>query len=160
MLRVRYLILLVLLVPSSGACRQDRNEPASPRAIFREIATEGSTIRLGERWSADEVPGATPADTVVGLPAGTFGGAQAIRVHRTRAGIVTALMFDYPQTADFQRMRAEYTERLGPPVRHERPENAEAAERVVWQDGQTRFELTRDPKRSASTIYSRLSDIP
>jgi len=55
---------------------------------------------------------------------------------------------------------AEYAGRLGPPVLHEKPSDAEGAERVVWQDSRTRFELTRDPKGSVSTVYSRLSDLP
>ncbi len=33
-------------------------------------------------------------------------------------------------------------------------------ERVVWQHDETRFDLTRDPKRSVSTVYSRLGDLP
>lgn len=72
----------------------------------------------------------------------------------------TAVVFNYPQSADFSALVAEYSKRLGPPVLHEKPSDAEAAERVVWRDRETRFELTRDPKRSVSTIYSRLSDLP
>jgi hypothetical protein len=98
--------------------------------------TEGpkSTIRLSELWNAAGVSGVRSSDTVV--------------------------VFNYPQTASFSALVAEYSERLGPPVQHEKPSDSEAAERVVWQDSQTRFELTRDPKRSVSTIYSRLSDLP
>lgn len=70
------------------------------------------------------------------------------------------VVFNYPQSADFSALVAEYSERLGPPVQHEKPSDAEAAERVVWQGTETRFELTRDPKRSVSTIYSRRSDLP
>jgi hypothetical protein len=95
---------------------------------------KASTVRLRELWSAAGVPGERSSDTVV--------------------------VVNYPQSADFSALLAEYSERLGPPVQHERPSDAEAAERVVWQDSQTRFELTRDPKRSVSTIYSRLTDLP
>jgi hypothetical protein len=72
----------------------------------------------------------------------------------------TVIVFNYPQSADFSALVAEYSERLGPPVQHEKRSDVEAAERVVWQDAETRFELTRDPKRSVSTIYSRRSVLP
>jgi hypothetical protein len=61
-------------------------------------------------------------------PVFRFTGAQAIRVHRTAAGVVTAVKFDYPQTADFKRVLAEYTRRLRPPGRHDRARDAESAE--------------------------------
>ena len=39
--------------------------------------------------------------------------------------------FNYPQSADFSAVVAEYSERLGPPFQHEKPSDPEAAERVV-----------------------------
>jgi hypothetical protein len=151
--------LLGLLITGSIACvTPEAPNPKQP--VFRQVTTRVSTIRLGERWNSEAVPGARSSDTVVSLPAGSFPGAQSVRVHRTPQGVVTMVMCDYQQSADFSAMQAGYSERLGPPVEHEKPSNAEAAERVVWQDKETRFELTRDPKRSVSTVYSRLSDLP
>ncbi|HEY5940528.1 MAG TPA: hypothetical protein VIT87_06880, partial [Gemmatimonadales bacterium] len=69
-----------------------------------------STVRLGELWNAEVVPGAL--------------------VHRTPQGVVT-IMFNYPQSADFSAVVAAYSERLGPPFQHEKPSDPEAAERVV-----------------------------
>jgi hypothetical protein len=151
---------LILLLLVSGACGAGSDQPAGPRPIFRHFNTEVSTIQLGQSWTAEEVPGAEPGDTVVALPAGTFERAQSVRVHRTPAGVVSSIMFDYPETADFQAMRSEYSRLLGQPRQHVKPADAEAAERLVWQDSLTRFELVRDPKRSASTVYTRLSDLP
>jgi len=108
---------------------------------------------------AEEVPGADPGDTVVALAPGTFERAQSVRVHRTPAGVVSSIMFDYPQTADFQAMQSEYRRLFGPPREHQKPANDEELERLVWQDSLTRFELVRDPKRSAATVYTRLSDL-
>ncbi len=151
------LMLLFPLLALFAGCRP-ADQPGAARPIFRHFNTEMSAIQLGQKWTAEEVPGAEPGDTVVGLPAGTFESAQAVRVHRTPAGVVSSIMFDYPPSADFQAMQADYTQRLGPPIEHERPSNADAPERLVWQDSLTRLELIRDPARSASTVYSRLSD--
>lgn len=153
--------MLVLLLLAAGAgCRPAPDQPGAARPIFRHVNTEMSTLQLGQSWTAEEVPGAEPGDTVVALPSGTFERAQAVRVHRTPAGVVSSIMFDYPQAADFQAMHTEYRQLLGPPKEHERPRKADARERLVWEDSLTRFELVRDPRRSTSTVYTRLSDRP
>jgi hypothetical protein len=142
--------VLVMLLLASGGCSPASDRTATPRPIFRHFNTEVSNIQLGHSWTAEEVPGADPGDTVV---------AQSVRVHRTPGGVVSSIMFDYPQTADFQAMQSEYTQLFGPPHQHQKPANDEALERLVWQDSLTRFELVRDPKRSAATVYTRLSDL-
>jgi hypothetical protein len=147
-------LLLIVL----GACAPASDRPGTTQPIFRHFNTELSSIRLGEPWTAEEVSGADVNDTVVALPSGTFERAQAVRVHRTPTGVVSSIMFDYPQEADFHGMQAEYTKLFGQPAAHEQSKNAEARERLVWQDSVTRFELVRDPSRSVSTIYTRLTD--
>ena len=149
--------LFILLCVLFAGCRPS-DRPGAARPIFRHYNTEMSTIQLGQKWTAEEVPGAEPGDTVVGLPSGTFESAQAIRVHRTPDAVVSSIMFDYPESADFDAMQTDYSKRLGPPAEHERPRNPDTRERLVWQDSLTRLELVRDPARSASTIYIRLSD--
>lgn len=149
-----------LLLGALAACAPASDQAATKRPIFRHFNTEVSSIRLGEPWTAEEVPGAEPTDTVVALPSGTFERAQSVRVHRTSAGVVSSIMFDYPQTADFRAMQEEYTRLFGPPARHEQSKNPEARERLIWQDSLTIFELVRDPKRSVSTVYTRLTDRP
>jgi hypothetical protein len=150
---IAYLLLGALI-----GCAPSSDQPATTRPIFRHFNTEVSSIRLGEHWTAEEVAGAEASDTVVALPSGTFEKAQAVRVHRSPAGVVSSIMFDYPQDADFHAMQEEYTRVLGSPAEHERPRNAEARERLVWRDSLTLFELVRDPRRSVSTIYTRLID--
>lgn len=151
--------LLVLLLAVLGACRPAADDSSAARPIFRHFNTELSTIRLGQSWTAEEVPGAEPKDTVVALPSGSFENAQAVRVHRTADGVVSSIVFDYPETAGFQALEAEYRQLLGEPEERETPARAGAAERVVWEDSLTRFELVHDPKRSASAVYTRLSDL-
>ena len=150
---------LVLLLLATVACSPASDRPAAPRPIFRHFNTEVSNIQLGQSWTAEEVPGAEPGDTVVALVPGTFERAQSVRVHRTPAGVVSSIMFDYPQTADFQAMQSEYSRLFGPPFQHQKAASDEEPERLVWQDSLTRFELVRDPKRSAATVYTRLSDL-
>ncbi len=150
--------IVYLLLTAVVACAPGSDQPGATRPIFRHFNTEVSSIRLGEPWTAEEVPGAESTDTVVALPSGTFERAQAVRVHRTPTGVVSSIMFDYPQEADFHAMQEEYTRLFGPPVEHERSKNAEARERLVWADSLTLFELVRGPRRSVSTIYTRLTD--
>lgn len=149
---------LYLVLAALAACAPASDQPVARRPIFRHFNTEVSSIRLGEPWNAEEVPGAEPTDSVVALPSGTFERAQAVRVHRDPGGIVSSIMFDYPQEADFHAMQEEYTRLFGEPATREQSKNAEARERVVWQDSLTVFELVRDPRRSVSTIYTRLTD--
>ena len=147
-----------LMLAALAACAPACDQTAATRPIFRHFNTEVSSIRLGEHWTAEEVPGADRGDTVVALPSGTFERAQAVRVHRSPTGVVSSIMFDYPQEADFTAMQQEYTRLFGAPTEHERSDNSEARERLVWQDSLTLFELVRDPRRSVSTIYTRLTD--
>jgi hypothetical protein len=151
--------ILSLLLGILMACGRGPDAPEAPRPIFRQFNTEMTSITLGQSWTAEEVAGAEVDDTVVALPAGTFERAQAVRVHRTTEGVVSSIVFDYPQTTDFQAMQTEYTRLFGPPRMHERSGQADAPERLVWQDSLTLFELVRDPKRSASTVHTRLSDL-
>ena len=151
------LTLLLFMLLALASC-QPREKAGEHRPIFRHYNNELSTIRLGEPWTAEEVPGSEPGDTVIGLRSSPADKAQAIRVHRTAAGVVSSIMFDYPQSADYGAMQKEYTDLFGPPLRHDRPSRADGAERIVWQDSLTTFELVRDPARSASTIYTRLLD--
>jgi hypothetical protein len=132
--------------------------PSSPAqsesgVIFRYIQIGGGVIQLGHPLPS-AVPTPAAGDTVVALPAQQIGGAEAIRVHLTPEGLVRGLWFEYAAGADYEAMTAEYTDMLGKP----RLEAFGVGQRAIWEDAQTRFELTRDPERSASTVYSVLSD--
>ncbi len=156
--RARLTTLVVAVTAGTAACGPAAEQDDAARPIFRHFNTEMSSIRLGQAWTAEEVAGADPGDTVVTLPSGSFETFQAVRVHRTASGVVSSIMFDYPQSADFGALQVEYRQLLGTPKEHELPGTAEARERIVWQDSLTSFELVRDPRRSVSTIYSRLID--
>lgn len=127
--------------------------------IFRTVGTSFGPVTLGQPWGASDVPNVSPTDTVIGLPPESAPNGEMIRIHRTREGVVTRLHFDYPQHTDFAAMVASYSRRLGPPDEHDAPPDPEAAERATWQDDSTRFQLVRDPRRSAATVYSVLQDL-
>ena len=122
--------------------------------IFREIQIGGGVIQLGLPLPSG-VPAPEAGDTVVALPARLIGGAKAIRVHLTPDGVVRRLWFEYAAGADHEAMIAEYRDMLGEP----RLEPFRAGRRAIWEDARTRFELIRDPERSAGTVYSVLSDL-
>lgn len=129
--------------------------PAKPDSVevFREIRFRGGAIELGK-----PLPPAlsTPflGDTIVAVPARLVEGADAIRAHLTAAGLVRKLHFEYRLGADYDAMVADYVATLGPP----RKEPFRTGERAVWEDALTRFELVRDPERSAGVVYSVLTD--
>jgi hypothetical protein len=149
---MRPLAALLLLL----ACGPKETKPGSP--LFRHVTTARGEIRLGEVWDAAWVPGLDPGALVIALPPGTFGGAQAIRVTRGPDRVVREIMFDYDQGTDFAAQVADYEASLGPPTVHRAPADSDSAEVVRWTDAVTSFELIRDPRRSVSTVYSRLMD--
>lgn len=102
------------------ACSTGREStPARVGEIFRYTAVGRSTaldsVVLGQPWTTAEKYGAQTGDTVNALPAGTFGGADAIRVHRDPGGIVTEIDFRYYASRDLNALLSDYRSSLGPP---------------------------------------------
>lgn len=144
---------LISLLAFGSGCVARSGSSVETSTIFREVAIEGAAIQLGAPLPS-QVQRAHASDTIVALSRMQFGGAEAIRVHVTPAGVVRGLWFEYSTDADFDAMVADYASTLGPPTR----EAFRRGERVLWQDEATRFELVRDPERSAVTVYSILVD--
>jgi hypothetical protein len=71
---------------------------------------------------------------------------------------VQEIMIDYEQSTSFGAPLAGYRRSLGPPAFHVQHPDPERAERIGWRDDRTSFELVRDPRRSVSTVYARLTD--
>ena len=148
----RSIVGLIMLAALASGC-VSRSGSSAATAIFREVQIEGAAIQLGAPLPS-QIQRDQPSDTIVALSRMQFGGAEAIRVHVTPAGVVRSLWFDYGMDADFDAMVANYASTLGPPTR----EAFRRGERVVWLDEATRFEVVRDPERSAATVYSILTD--
>lgn len=141
-----------------AACAGVPGGPAAARRpIFRYVETSAGRIELDQPWQTAPILDAPHLDAIIALPPRAFGGAQAIRIHRAAAGVVRRVDFDYAQDADFDAMVADYTRSLGPPVRYTEAASPQGADRAVWEDARTRFELIRDFARNVSTVYSVLS---
>ncbi|HUR95702.1 MAG TPA: hypothetical protein VMY76_14050 [Gemmatimonadales bacterium] len=130
-------------------------QPVRSSPLFRHVITDAGEIRLGEVLPWAEATDRGASDAIV---SGGRSGARMVGVTRGTNGVVREITTNYPQQADFAALVAGYSAAFGPPAAHRRPLGAESAEVVIWTDSATRFELTRDPRRSVSTVYSRLSD--
>lgn len=135
------------------ACTPNPPAQVGGADVFREIQIDRGVIQLGMPLPA-AVPTPPAGDTVVSLPAQLIGGAEAIRVHLSANGVVRMLWFEYSTGSDYDAMVAEYVGLLGEP----RKEPFRRGERAIWEDARTRFELVRDPERSAGTVYGILGD--
>jgi hypothetical protein len=135
----------VFLVLAAVACAQRVSREETPaEGIFRYTtvgrASALDTIRLGEVWSSAAKYGASSGDTLVALPFGTFGGADAISVVRDTAGIVTALEFAYHARRDAKALLSEYAVTLGTPA-SVRTDSVGGVVRTstIWRDVRTEF---------------------
>jgi len=125
-------------------CRPDW-KPSQPGEIFR-YTTVGRTepldsIVLGRPWPTAAKYGAKSGDSIVALPFGTFGGADAIAVHLTD-GVVTRLEYAYHSSRNARALSADYRSTLGTPV----AEMADTADGVVrtttcWRNDSTAFAI-------------------
>jgi hypothetical protein len=95
-------------------------KPARPGEIFRYTVVGRSppldSIVLGQPWKSAAKYGAREGDTLNALPDGTFGGADAIGVHRDSNGLVTTLEFSYHARRDLKALVSDYRSSLGPPL--------------------------------------------
>ena len=114
-------VLRATLAVLNVACaRDDEWKPAHSGEIFRYTAVGNSTpldsIILGEFWKTAEKYGAHTGDTLTTLPNGTFGGADAIDVHRDRDGVVSQIDFYYNGSRDIDALVSDYRKSLGTPA--------------------------------------------
>ena len=162
-------VVLALQACQGGArpAAEPEEEAAAARAtiapsIFRHVQLNAGRIQLAEPVPAPlwQSLGAAAGDTVVSLPRGTFTGAERVTLYLTRERVVRGVSFDYIHSADFEAMVREYGASLGAPARATRQHRGEVpADVATWDDGRTRFRITRDPNRSAWTVRSELRDL-
>jgi hypothetical protein len=149
----------LLLAAAALVLACDPGAPGRRPPVFRHISADRGHLRLGAPLDSVWLSGSRSGSDAIALPPGAVAGAQAVRVSRPADGVVREIVLDYEQPTSFRSQMARYRRRLGSPTSHHRPVGQEDAERVIWRDEATAFTLVRDPRRSASTIYGRLTDL-
>lgn len=123
--------------------RWDAELPNTRQPIFRYTTIERDSIVLGSRWPGATRLGFTEADTLALLPPGSFGGAEAIRVHRDSSGIVRQLDFVYGSERDMVALQASYAAELGAPETREFDSNGVLNVVSGWRDPRTELVMIR-----------------
>ena len=146
---------MLALLGAIVACGSPK--PAKLEPIYRYInLTDGSTVRLGERFDRTDVAKAIN-DTTYHFRPGTFGGGGtvAITAYTDSLGVLRTLDFAYDGTESFRTKVHDYTASLGAP----RDSSATPADGavVIWEDSLTRFELYYAPGYLGH-LWSRLED--
>jgi len=160
-------VSVVLALQACQGGQRPEAEPAAARATIAPSIFRHVQLNAGRIQPAEPVParlwqslGAAAGDTVIPLPRGAFTGAERVTLYLTRERVVRGVLFDYIHSADFEAMVRQYGASLGAPTRTTRQHAGEVpADVATWDDGRTRFRITRDPNRSAWTVRSELWDL-
>jgi len=141
MLRPATATLAIVVSVTAPSVAQQSAQPAPPR-LFRHVALARDTVWLGEPLGALVRYARTPSDSIVTVPLGEFGGADAIQVRRRPDGTVYSVLFLYGALHDMEQLRDEYIADLGAPADSATDSVAGVVRRSwVWQDEDTAFQL-------------------
>lgn len=114
---------------------------SSPKPLFRYVALVRDTVFLGEPIGRVARFGLDQRDSVVVVPIGQFGGADAIHIYRNAADTVTAVHFYYGARHNIDKLQAGFAAEFGDPTRTHQDSVAGVVRRTwSWTDGPT--ELT------------------
>jgi hypothetical protein len=119
------------------------------------------SITLGQPWKSAAKYGASERDTVNALPDGTFGGADAIGVHRDTNGIVTEVEFYYHARRDLNALVSDYRSSLGSPFAVTTDTLARAIRTTTrWKDENTEFVIStlNPPQKDGTGAVATLTD--
>lgn len=140
---LRLLLIVALLLSAGCATQRDTPPPESmSEPIFRyvDIGALGR-FELGEPFGDHARLAVEEESNTYRLREGAFGGAESIVVMTDGNGIVRRINFEYGPNYDWSEMLSNHTKSLGPPTQADES-------RVVWNDGQTEFSLTREADAS------------
>jgi hypothetical protein len=161
---MRSRLFALVLLPCACHTASDW-KPSQPGDIFRYTSVGSSSpldsIVLGQPWISAPKYGAGARDTLNSLPAGVFGGADAIRVRRNATGIVTALEFDYSADRDVRAVLSEYEADLGAPAEVSVDSvSGEQRRTTVWRNADTEFRIIQftPPRPNNVAAMAILSD--
>ena len=131
----------------------DANTSSTP--IFRSITVHTTgfdpvEITLGQPLSAQAMALCEPAGpNRFQLKPGTYERAEKIVLKLGLGAAVQEMDFRYAAGTDFQDLREDFVNELGPPTSES---GGEGHQVVVWQDDSTRFELENHPGAIRSTL--------
>ena len=138
---------LIVCCAFFAACSTtDEWKPTKPGEIFRFTLVGRppslDSIVLGKTWRSAGKYGALDGDTLTALPFGSFGGADAITVHRDSNGVVTEIDFAYQPERDLRALTHDYESSLGRPFSI----TVDTVRNIVrttttWRDQETEFTM-------------------
>jgi hypothetical protein len=129
---------------------------AGQRPIFREIRVDPlPPIQLGAAFAAQRTSSRLNDSTYRLQPDG-FGGTRQLLIHLDGNGIVRGMSFLYGAEETYEAKVAGYVESLGAPIAA-RTRGDSVWTR--WEDGSTRFEVSRVTRGGAEMQTSRLWDL-
>ena len=139
---------------TSGPTEPPAEQRKLSRPIFRLISIgKGLVIELGVVISPNVVPLLDPqTPTKYRIRDGHFGGAEAIGVETTEAGIVRMFVFAYGRRKDFQAQLLAYVKLLGEPTSWSWTDGRRVA---TWDDALTVFELINDADGTIATLSDK-----
>ena len=157
--------LIACCAVAAGCSFGGDRKPARPGAIFRYTVVGRSapldSIILGQPWKSAAKYGASEGDTLTALPYGTFGGADAIGVHRDSNGIVTELEFYYHARRDLKAVVSDYRSSLGSPFAVTTDTLAGAVRTTTrWKNENTEFAISTltPPQKDGTGAVAVLTD--
>jgi hypothetical protein len=119
------------------------------------------SIILGQPWKTAAKYGAREGDTLNALPDGTFGGADAISVHRGGDGRVTELEFYYHASRDLNALVTDYRSSLGAPFARTSDTAAGTIRTTTrWKNENTEFAISilTPPRKDGIGAVAVLTD--
>ena len=152
-------LFVVLLLASLSGCR--RSKAVQSLNSLRVIKVERQTLlTLGAK-----LPQATSfcdwGEEICLFKPGTFGGAKAMSLTRTKSGLISQFHFDYGVlSADAVQAQVEdYTQRLGKPSKESTTKEGESVLREIeWSDSATSFRLFYRTDRAQVEASASLID--
>lgn len=135
--RVFWIGGLMLLASAPGVAQ----DTTARESLFRYVALVRDTIFLGQPIGRAARFALNPRDSVVVVPIGQFGGADAIHIFRDVTDTVTAVHFYYGARHNVDDLQAGFAAEFGDPILVHQDSIAGVARRSwTWADART--ELT------------------